>query len=228
MTWKSSNNRPLLQSFLKRPISQFCRAQGGGKRALKRGQGKKGTDVSDRECRLFSIVRCLPVSKFYCSDFAKKETCNMRHFYLFILFNLCLRNEHQQINPPPTTCKCLERCCMKHVLPESIRARIFLPPESTSGHKEQSYVWNRYALVRCFRSFRWDTVQPESGWQWGWRTITWRSFMSPNLTSTSSTCTRAACSHSDLPTAVRNSKSTPITEFTSYNATIFLSSFKNI
>lgn len=57
--------------------------------------------------------------------------------------------------------------------------------------------------VFCCRSSHWDTVQRESGWRWGWRTITWRSYMSPNLTSTSSTCTKAACSHSDLLTVVR-------------------------
>ncbi|XP_032567647.1 transducin-like enhancer protein 2 isoform X6 [Chiroxiphia lanceolata] len=49
------------------------------------------------------------------------------------------------------------------------------------------------------RSSPWATAQQESGWQWGWRAATWRSCMSPNLTSTSCTSTRAVSSPSDLP-----------------------------
>ncbi|XP_032567631.1 transducin-like enhancer protein 1 isoform X6 [Chiroxiphia lanceolata] len=52
------------------------------------------------------------------------------------------------------------------------------------------------------RSSPWATAQQESGWQWGWRAATWRSCMSPNLTSTSCTSTRAVFSPSNSPPAV--------------------------
>lgn len=59
----------------------------------------------------------------------------------------------------------------------------------------------------CCRSSHWVTVQRGSGWQWGWRTTTWRSYMLPNPTNTSSTCMKAVCSHSDLLTVVRTNES---------------------
>ncbi|PIO38608.1 hypothetical protein AB205_0189400 [Aquarana catesbeiana] len=48
------------------------------------------------------------------------------------------------------------------------------------------------------RSSPWDTVQLVNGWQWAWRTVTWRCCMSPSQINTSYIFMKAVYSPSSL------------------------------
>lgn len=78
--------------------------------------------------------------------------------------------------------------------------------ECTEAIDSVHYLHPEFHLLRFSlgsRSSLWATVQPGNGSPWAWRAATWRCCTIPSLTSISSTCTRAASSPSNLPTAVR-------------------------